>query len=268
MKKTKNKKRLLKIVSTFNGVLAVVFFILTVGCVFNSKSQKTLAVSPPAIKKTDSSLENPQSYQELLTEIETQRTALATKYQQARTPAEKTKIVASARQTATQFIYNNIFPSWYGTEWDFYGTTEAPGKGKIACGYFVSTVLRDTGWRVQRVKMAQQASENIILSLTTNSYVKRFRNTPINDFVKALEQSGEGLYVVGLDIHVGFIVNTGDEVFFIHSSYAEPYKVVKEKAIDSTILASSKYRVLGKISADDSFIIKWLTKQEIITKTK
>ena len=172
-----------------------------------------------------------------------------------------------ARETLTQSISAEIFPFWYGTPWDFNGTTEVPQQGKIACGYFVSTVLRDSGWRVQRVRLAQQASENIILSLTNDPYVKRFRRVPVSDFVSAVKKWGTGIYVVGLDIHIGFIVNTGGEVYFIHASYVEPYVVVREKAIESKILADSHYRVLGRISADDLFIKKWLLKQEVVTRT-
>jgi hypothetical protein len=143
-----------------------------------------------------------------------------------------------------------------------------PQQGKIACGYFVSTVLRDAGWKVQRVRLAQQASENIILSLTTDPYVRRFRRVAISDFVTAVENWGAGIYVVGLDIHTGFIVNTGSEVYFIHSSYAEPYVVISEKASESKILAASQYRVLGKITADDLFLEKWLLRKEIVTRTE
>jgi hypothetical protein len=167
----------------------------------------------------------------------------------------------------TQSIYSEFFPAWYGTTWDFNGTTETPGQGKIACGYFVSTVLRDAGVKVQRVKLAQQASENIILSLTTSAHIKRFRQTPISDFVEAVRNWGPGLYVVGLDIHVGFILNVDGQVYFIHSSYIDPYSVVKEPAGDSKILASSRYRILGKISADDQFIERWLRGEEIVTRT-
>ena len=142
-----------------------------------------------------------------------------------------------------------------------------PQEGKIACGYFVSTVLRDAGWRVERARLAQQASENIILSLTNDPYIKRFRRAAIGDFVNAIKEWGPGIYVVGLDVHTGFIVNTGGEVYFIHSSYVEPYSVVREKASESRILAASNYRVLGRVSADDLFIEKWLLKKEIVTRT-
>jgi hypothetical protein len=48
---------------------------------------------------------------------------------------------------------------------------------------------------------------------------------------------------VGLDIHVGFIVNTGGEVYFIHSSYVDPYVVVREKALESRI--SNEIKIPG-----------------------
>ena len=129
----------------------------------------------------------------------------------------------------------------------------------------MTTVLRDTGVKVQRVSLAQQASENIIKNLTTAPFIKRFHNAKIENFVVDIKNQGEGLYVVGLDVHVGFILHDGDEVWFIHSSYGEPSEVVKEKALESVILSSSKYRVLGKISADNQFVLKWLNQTSIPT---
>ena len=215
----------------------------------------------------DSAPNDARSYQDVLDKLGAERVALASSYTQAASAAQRASILAQARTLVTRSIDTEIFPSWYGTAWDFNGTTEVPRQGKIACGYFVSTVLRDAGWRVQRARLAQQASENIILSLTTDPYVKRFRRVAISDFVDAVQNWGAGIYVVGLDIHTGFIVNTGDDVYFVHSSYVEPYAVVRERASESKILAASNYRVLGKITADDLFIEKWLLQTEIVTRT-
>jgi hypothetical protein len=208
-----------------------------------------------------------RSYNDIRSGIESQRIALAQRYRRATNQAQQADVIAEAREALTQLINIDIFPLWYGTAWDFNGTTQTPGQGKIACGYFVSTVLRDTGLRVERVKLAQQASENIILSLTTESHIKRFRRAAINDFVAAVREWGPGLYVVGLDIHVGFIFNTGGEVYFIHSSYIEPFAVVKEIALESKILTASQHRVIGKVSADDQLIVKWLMGNEVATRT-
>jgi hypothetical protein len=57
-----------------------------------------------------------------------------------------------------------------------------------------------------------------------------------------------GLYIVGLDCHTGFLYNDGNEVYFIHASYATPKIVIKEKAKESGILIASKYRVIGKVN--------------------
>lgn len=206
------------------------------------------------------------NYKAALTELQNERVALFSRYQRTTGKDERHAIINQARETFVQSLHDKIFPHWYGTEWDFYGTTEVPNQGKIACGYFVSTTLRDFGMKVQRVRLAQQASENIILSLTTNDHVKRFRQVAIHQFIDAVKKWGPGLYVVGLDNHVGFIVNLSDEVYFIHSSYVDPLRVVKERGVESRILAASRYRVLGKLSEDDELLLKWLRGDQFPTR--
>lgn len=165
-------------------------------------------------------------------------------------------------------IVKDIIPYWYGTPWEFYGTTEKPKQGGIACGYFVTTILKHAGYNIEKNKLAQQASELIIKSLVSEKYIKRFSYTPIEKFVNSVKEMGEGLYIVGLDIHVGFIYVNNQDVYFIHSSYIEPRCVVKEIAVESKILASSEYRVIGKISADPDLTEKWLTGEKIKSKTQ
>ncbi len=205
------------------------------------------------------------SYQTKLKLIEAERLKLANLY---RNSVNKNDALEKTRTLLISSIDQNIFPYWYGTDWDFYGTTQIPKEGKIACGYFVTTVLRDVGVKLNRVSLAQQASENIIKSLTTESFINRFRNVAIDKFVEEISKLGEGLYIVGLDNHVGFILNDGNKVYFVHSSYVEPSKVIKEIALTSPILSSSKYRIVGKISADDSFLRKWLNQSNFITRTR
>jgi hypothetical protein len=157
------------------------------------------AVESPAWASSDPRRTDSQSYKELVARLEAERIALAARYRQAASSVQKADVISQARTLVSRSIYTEIFRSWYGTAWDFNGTTEVPQQGKIACGYFVTTVLRDAGWRVQRARLAQQASENIILSLTTDGYVKRFRRVAIGDFVNAVKQWGTGIYVVGLE---------------------------------------------------------------------
>ena len=248
------------------------FFIVATMCIagglaffFSGNTAYLDRTEPLASHKALVQPATPANYKDLLAKLETERRTLASRYESA-SSADRTALIAEARALLTRSIYDDLFPAWYGTPWDFNGTSEVPRQGKIACGYFVSTVLRDAGWKVERVGLAQQASENIILSLTTDRHVRRFRRVPIADFVNAVKRWGTGIYIVGLDIHVGFIVNTGDEVYFIHSSYVDPYTVVKEKAIESRILVTSNYRVLGNVLADDRLIGNWFTGKAIFTK--
>jgi hypothetical protein len=164
---------------------------------------------------------------------------------------EKEKCFANA-------VTNTIVPAWLGTKWDFNGTTEVPRQGKIACGYFVTTVLRDAGLPIARVKLAQCASEQIVINLVQDKYVKRFSNIDMDNFMAYLKLNGFGLYVIGLDNHTGFIFNDGVDIWFIHSTIVGTRDVQKEKAASSTILKNSKYRIVGKISADEKILNKWI----------
>jgi hypothetical protein len=143
------------------------------------------------------------------------------------------------------YITDSLLTCWYGTPWDFNGTTEQPGKGKIACGYFVTTVLRDAGLSLDRVKLAQCASKKLIE--TTCSQVVTYWNKPLENFVVQVKKEGFGLYIAGLDNHTGFVLNDGEDVYFIHAGVYPPKCALKEKAIESNTLRNSKCRVLGKV---------------------
>jgi hypothetical protein len=158
----------------------------------------------------------------------------------------------------TNAVTKNIIPGWIGTAWDFNGISQTPQKGTIACGYFVTTVLRDAGLNLARIKLAQYASEQMITALVQPKYIQRFSNLPMNNFITSIQQQGYGLYIVGLDNHTGFIYNDGREIYFIHSTFVGTRNVQQEKAAASRVLQQSKYKVLGKISADEKVLEKWI----------
>ncbi|WP_299624255.1 hypothetical protein [uncultured Tenacibaculum sp.] len=88
-------------------------------------------------------------------------------------------------------------------------------------------------------------------------------NKPITDVEEYLINSGNGLYLVGLDSHTGFIYVDQDKVRFIHADYYEPEKgVVSEKLNSYSPIAHSKYRVIGKLMSDQ-MIISWLKNERI-----
>ena len=158
----------------------------------------------------------------------------------------------------TTILTTKIFPYWYGTKWDFNGTTQKPNEGSIACGYFVTTTLRDIGLKINRVKLAQCASEEMIKNLVSEDNIIRFSNKSIEDFEKSLKTKGNGIYVVGLDNHTGFVLINDEGSFFIHSSGIAPYKVVKDNLLESSLIVRSKYRIVGKLSSDKKLLSNWI----------
>jgi hypothetical protein len=156
-------------------------------------------------------------------------------------------------------VVQTIVPAWIGTPWDFNGITEIPQKGKIACGYFVTTVLRDAGLELERIKLAQAASQKIITTLALKKDIKLCCNKPIESFITLIKNSGYGLFVVGLDNHTGFIYNDGTQVYFIHSTFMGTRNVQKEIAANSKVLIGSKYKIVGKVSSNEGLLRKWVS---------
>lgn len=166
--------------------------------------------------------------------------------------------VHEARQLIYERITESLFPYWYGTDYDFNGTTEVPRKGRIACGYFVTTVLEQAGFSLDRVGLARAASEQMIESLLQQQHIYRFSRSSLKTFLAKAEELGEGLYLVGLDTHTGFLWNDGSDIYFVHASGRAPRCVVKERAAESWSLKKSKYRVLGSLTADYLLLVDWL----------
>ncbi|MDR2955330.1 MAG: hypothetical protein LBV43_09635 [Prevotella sp.] len=160
---------------------------------------------------------------------------------------------------ATDYLLNVsdiFFKAWYNTPWTFHGHSKFPKEGSIACGYFITTTLQDMGFNIPRVKWAQQASEYLIKKLTSD--IRRFQQKPIADIVNYIESKGEGLYIVGLDCHVGYIYYINGEMSFVHANYYKPkIGVMSEPLSGRNPLNDSKYRVVGKILSKE-MIRNWI----------
>lgn len=172
---------------------------------------------------------------------------------------KKAELVKLPKPKQQQFLIKalteQIFPFWYGIRWSFYGNTTTPGDGSIACGYFVTTTLSHAGVKLNRVKLAQCASEEMIRSLVQKQNITHFNSISLQNFINGISKKGKGIYIIGLDNHTGFIyIDSTNEVRFIHSSGRFPFCVINEKASESVVLEKSDYKVVGKISDDDVFL--------------
>ena len=141
-----------------------------------------------------------------------------------------------------------IHEDWMGTPWTFSGTSQTPKQGSIACGYFVTTTLQQAGIELDRIRLAQAASEKMILAITAPDTVRRFSDTSLEGFLESVRNQGEGYYIVGLDNHTGFLrVAQDGRIEFIHSGPGRG--VVRENPAGAPELAHSRYRVTGKVAS-------------------
>ncbi|MDA7518873.1 hypothetical protein N9124_02155 [bacterium] len=205
---------------------------------------------------------DPERYQVLKQELELKRSGLAHRYASARTAGEIQNVRNEAKQTLEATL-PEMMRCWLGTEWDFNGTAQIPGEGKIACGYFVSTVMRDAGFQVERIHLAQQPSQNIIRTFLPRHQMHIEAGLSYDRFLEKFKSHGPGIHIVGLDRHVAFIVVSEDgELRFIHSSGGAAKCVVDQDQRKAHALRKSKYRVTGNISRSDDVIHQWLTKEK------
>jgi len=197
------------------------------------------------------------NYKKVLHEISKKRIALQSEYSKA---PEKT-----LNNTSNYFLntlLNNIVPHWYETTWAYEGHTNTPNKGEIACGYFVSTTLQHFGFNLNRYKMAQQAGLNIALSLQPKNKLKIYRNISYSELKKSLLNIyNDGLYFIGLNNHVGYILIKNKELYFLHSSYCDN-KVVIEYAEHSYCFQNDIY-VFAEISTNKILLKKWILNEHI-----
>ncbi|QTN30796.1 hypothetical protein HZ994_00110 [Akkermansiaceae bacterium] len=206
-------------------------------------------------------------YEVLVAELQRWREELARGYAKARTDEQRQAVEKDAR-VILEIILPEMMRCWVGTPYDFNGTAEKPGKERIACGYYVSTVIRDAGFRVDRYKLAQQPSENILRTFLPGDSCMLRVGEDYPKYADWVERLEPGVYLLGLDTHVGFIVVRSDGMHFFHSSGADEVGVVEENRDNAWALRKSKWRMLGHLTADSGVMRNWLTGEKIKVRTR
>lgn len=165
-------------------------------------------------------------------------------------------VVTSEKSAANLFKYlDQDMPAfWDATTWDFYGMSRVPGEGEIACGYFVTTLLRDLGFDIDRVRLAQEPSGVMIEELTVNIHKSNSLQNTL-DVIK--NGPNNAIYIIGLDFHTGFISHSDTGTFFIHSNYIDRTGVVREDAATSEALSHSNFFMIDNLTANPKFLAIW-----------
>jgi hypothetical protein len=160
---------------------------------------------------------------------------------------------------------NTLAEYWLGSDWGRgIPQSSTPQTGKTNCGTFVGTLLRDIGFRVDVKKLQRQASQGIIRSFVRGKRVRKFNGRSMKSFLEGVAEMGPGLYIIGLDMHVGLLIQTETELVYLHSS-SETGKVARELAKDAWTIQSSGYRVVGKILSPKN-LRYWLAARRIVVQ--
>ena len=157
-------------------------------------------------------------------------------------------------------LVDKIIPHWYGTPWSFGGHTATPNKGKIACGYFISTTLRDMGININRYKLAQKSPIDEAKMISCGSVITQVeQETHEKAFEEIDTLTQEGLYFIGFDEgHVGYLLKREGELFLIHSNYLNPVSVCMETLKESRVFNRFTKFHLVAISHNDALLQRWL----------
>jgi hypothetical protein len=119
-----NRSQILIIVSLCIIGTAAFFLAGEKGHPSSKTPEATLVVEQQVWASPDPRLNEAHDYKDALVNLEAQRVALASRYQRAPSAAARAEVRAQARIVVARSVYVEIFPSWYGTPWDFNGTTE------------------------------------------------------------------------------------------------------------------------------------------------
>tara|TARA_R110002074_G_scaffold161480_11_gene319562 strand:- start:36857 stop:37636 length:780 start_codon:yes stop_codon:yes gene_type:complete len=160
----------------------------------------------------------------------------------------------------TNQLVDKIIPHWYGTPWSFGGHTTVPNQGEIACGYFISTTLRDMGIKLNRFTLAQKSPLDEAKMISCGSVINKVvQDTPEKAFEEIDGLTKEGLYFIGFDEgHVGYLLKREGELFLIHSNYLNPVSVCMETLKESRVFKRFTTFHLVDISHNDTLLQRWL----------
>jgi hypothetical protein len=203
------------------------------------------------------------TYSRICRHLEGSRKKLTIEYSKATNDDARENVLVKARTLLFTTLSDSIFVCWYGTNWDFNGITTSPRQGNIACGYFVTTTLLQGGFLINRVFLAQQASSVLIKAFCPDDKIKTITNHKKEKVLDYLKTKPDGIFILGLDNHVGFVLKNGDSLDFVHSSFWPQHKVVRVPLASSEIFNESGYFMIGELLYSDTTITKWVKGEKI-----
>lgn len=132
-------------------------------------------------------------------------------------------------------------------------------------------MLENAGLRLaSRARFAQAPSLHMQRALTPDpAVVFRYPGLDAAVLHDRLSRLGDGLYIVGLNIHTGFLLIKAGKVHVVHASYMPPNQVVAEPLTQSEVINLSRRRgyVVTPLFQDDFLIDLWLSGRPVPSPT-
>jgi len=208
---------------------------------------------------------NVDAFEAALERIEARRLDFARLYRRAASSRERARLRRLARRYVERTIAETIFRAWMGTPWGLGRNSTStrphePGM-TVGCSYFVTSVLQNAGLRLDnRYRFAQAPALLIQRSLAPRHHVHRYGRLAPQKLERELRQLGDGLYLIGLNIHVGFVLVREGRVRVVHASYTPPRTVVDEPLTASQAIENSRARgyYVSSLFRDERLIRHWI----------
>ncbi|MCB9560832.1 MAG: hypothetical protein H6708_10535 [Kofleriaceae bacterium] len=229
-----------------------------------------LATRPDAARTAAADPARDRDFDATLAAIGERRAQLGRAYAAAHDDAGRAAVRAEARAYLLRTIDQDLFPPWLGTPWGLGRNSTStrphqPGM-TVGCSYFVTSILGNAGFRLDdRYRFAQAPALDIQRSLARGSHaIARFLSIPADQLARRIAALGDGLYLIGLSNHVGWVVVDGDRVRLVHASYTGGRVVSDEPLAGAVAIDASRkagYFVSPVIVADarnDWLIDAWL----------
>jgi hypothetical protein len=207
------------------------------------------------------------AYEKALVALDAKRIALGQRLHAAEDERARVTIRVEARKLVLGAITDTAFPAWMGSPWGLGPSSTAcrpyeAGK-VVGCSYFVTGVLENVGLRLaSRARFAQAPSLLMQRALTPDpAALHRYGGLEAAELRKRLLALGDGLYIVGLNVHTGFLLVRAGEVRVIHASYMPPNQVVSERLEESAVIALSRRSgyFVTPLFRDDRLVDLWLS---------
>lgn len=220
-------------------------------CGRTSTGGHDVGVEPPPTAEAKPRGPAPEDYAALLRSIEAER------------DAARGLSLDGAREVVRGAIIDRLLPAWQGTRWSFHGTATRPHASEgIACGYFVATILQHAGLRLtSRSRFGQAPALDIQRALTPKpDDLHRIFSVPATEVERRIVELGPGLYVIGLNVHVGFVVVRERAARFVHASYTGRRVVTDEPLGEAKAIHASRKAgyFVTPLFHDQRLVMAWL----------